>query len=192
MHHRTLHSRTLHLACAAAALSTLLTACGSSSPGVSEIENMLAASYQCSPFVVKSVKKLDGASVSDNLYDVTFSYELEFKGGQSGALNFHKEYQRRRALQRQNIRTEFDDLIFGGCTSPRKATLLSTMYETSHIADIVEERLKANPGPVPIPYAAKMPSAARARKAESGWVIVEVRLPEINAVVDSAPQVIAQ
>lgn len=195
----------------AMALATLLSGCGMSKPGSSEIENALNTSYRCTPFVVKDIKKVDGAPVSDNAYDVSFRYQVEFKGGEQGAVDYFtkvnvlsKAYQAARREgstpddsvreiawgRSAKISAELDLIRFGGCQSPRQAGPLheEVALVQQHLHTLVENRLNKDAGPVALPYGATVFGVARAGKAESGWIIHESRYPKIEQVMDTDPQ----
>ncbi len=191
MNPKSLRRRTLRLTLSIAALSILLAACGSGKPGVSEIEKTLAVSYRCTPFEVSNVKKTNGIPVSDNLHELAFTYQLEYKGGVDGAVAYYSKMQR---LKNDNAdrRTEMETLRFGGCTGTNKGPFILNPGNgtTSHIDEIVWDRLKAGSGPISIPSRILMSGAARARQTDNGWQIFEGRMPDIEQVEDSAPVLI--
>ncbi len=204
-------SRYLAGSVSAVALATLLSGCGMGKPGTSEIENALTAGYRCSPFVVKNITRVDGAPVSDTVYDVSFRYQVEFRGGEQGALDyFSKRNTLVKALKAARsegatpddsvwklasqkaakINEELDLIWFGGCRSPRTGTALTSemMLVQQHLSNLVESRFKNDVGPMAFPYGATVFAVARAGKAESGWAIFESRNPQVEQVMDTDPQ----
>jgi hypothetical protein len=61
------------------AICTCLSAC-SNKPGDADIQQDLAATYECPILQVSDVKKVDGAEVDGKVYEVAFTYTVSIKG----------------------------------------------------------------------------------------------------------------
>jgi uncharacterized protein YecT (DUF1311 family) len=82
-------NRLISLAVCSAAI--LLTAC-SNKPGDTDIQQDLAATYECPILAVSDVKKVDGAEVDDKVYEVAFTYTVNIKGGAEAAGKMFAEW----------------------------------------------------------------------------------------------------
>ncbi|WP_147692796.1 lysozyme inhibitor LprI family protein [Vogesella mureinivorans] len=86
MHH---FNRLISLAVCSAAI--LLTAC-SNKPGDADIQQDLAATYECPILQVSDVKKVDGAETDGKVYEVAFTYTVSIKGGAEAAGKMFAEW----------------------------------------------------------------------------------------------------
>lgn len=82
-------NRLISLAVCSAAI--LLTAC-SNKPGDADIQQDLAATYECPILQVSDVKKVDGAEVDGKVYEVAFTYTVSIKGGVEAAGKMFAEW----------------------------------------------------------------------------------------------------
>lgn len=82
-------NRLISLAVCSAAI--LLTAC-SNKPGDADIQQNLAATYECPILQVSDVKKVDGAEVDGKVYEVAFTYTVSIKGGAETAGKIFAEW----------------------------------------------------------------------------------------------------
>lgn len=82
-------NRLISLAVCSAAI--LLTAC-SNKPGDADIQQDLAATYECPILEVSDVKKVDGAEVDGKVYEVAFTYTVSIKGGAEAAGKMFAEW----------------------------------------------------------------------------------------------------
>lgn len=82
-------NRLISLAVCSAAI--LLTAC-SNKPGDTDIQQDLAATYECPILAVSDVKKVDGAEAEGRQYEVAFTYTVSIKGGAEAAGKMFAEW----------------------------------------------------------------------------------------------------
>lgn len=73
------------------AICTCLSAC-SNKPGDTDIQQDLAATYECPILKVSDVKKVDGAEVDSKVYEVAFTYTVSIKGGAEAAGKMFAEW----------------------------------------------------------------------------------------------------
>jgi uncharacterized protein YecT (DUF1311 family) len=73
------------------AICTCLSAC-SNKPGDTDIQQDLAATYECPILQVSDVKKVDGAEVDGKVYEVAFTYTVSIKGGAEAAGKMFAEW----------------------------------------------------------------------------------------------------
>lgn len=79
------------------AICTCLSAC-SNKPGDTDIQQDLAATYECPILQVSDVKKVDGAEVDGKVYEVAFTYTVSIKNGPEAAGKMFAEWSHLDAL----------------------------------------------------------------------------------------------
>jgi len=179
----------------------------SSKPSTSDIENGLAQMYGCPLLEVSDTKKVNGIENGEDSYVVDYTFLLEMKDGQEGAIRFHREQlaleqevERKRvetANARDNIVGWDDSLLIAAeaaeesakqkalapmqnCTTP--SFLLLTKMEMARDAGIQQ-----NPDAILLPVAAKFSGRAEMVKSEQGWLITGTPSNDIEEFVFASP-----
>jgi len=198
---KTTYIKTAIVSTAALAMA-LLTGC-SSKPEVPDIARGVEAIYECSPFKITEVKKTDGAGLSDGQYQVAFTFQAEVKGGKTDAATYFSNlfksedalenardaknrlpFENRADADKQvkQLEKQTQDLRGGECQSVQASYLLQSLVEGTRA------KLKAGPGPIAVPYLAKMQGVVTMTKAESGWLISNITQMNWTEVLESEPQ----
>jgi len=162
-----------------------LSAC-SFKPDSADIERELAEVYQCPILELSDVKKVDGAEVSDKLYDVAFTYTASIKGGKAAATNLFAEWyslgkqlqlaerDQTRAIMAGNTQKEEQIGAVKTQLSARINTLMPcrTMEADGRLRIMYTEfAIAAGSGQdkIAVSLGAKISGVGRMGKAESGW-----------------------
>lgn len=180
-----------------------LTAC-SSKPSSTDIQKEMVAAFDCPILELSEVNKVDGAAVSDNLYDVSFTYTLGVKGGQTAATKLLSEYafladQRDLAikirdgamLQRDKQKEQTTSVLVSQIIS-RMNTLqpCRSPLATSRIGVMLvgfESAAKSGQEKISAPWAEKIYGQGRMRKSESGWRFIGMPHLILKETVKSEP-----
>jgi hypothetical protein len=194
------HIKTVIVSTAALTMA-LLTGC-SSKPDVPDVARGVEAIFECSPFKITDVKKTDGAGLSDGQYQVAFTFQAEVKGGKTGAATYFSNlFKTEDALERarnernrlpfesradsdkqvKQLEKQTQDLRGGECES------IQTSYLVQSLVEGTRAKLKAGPGPITVPYLAKMQGVVTMTKAESGWLISNITQMNWTEVLESEP-----
>ncbi len=154
----------------AAIVSTVfIVGCGGS-PETADIQKQLVDAFQCGPFVVKNVKKVDGAEGKNKLYEVSYSFSAEIKGGKDGAV---AQLAPTNASQLNRAMLECNNLELIGWLQG-----LQALYP--------DNRTKAQET-VQISYGWELAGVGLMKKTESGWIFQEVAPHSIVKVIQSEP-----